>query len=133
MELKDMIEKIGRAFEEFKSENDARLKAMETKGHADPVLVEKVEKINADMSALSAMKRQLETIETALARRQMGGGNSESDSAKAQHRTGFKNWMRKGIDSGLKDMEVKAELSTLSDPDGGFTVPEELSRTIIQE
>jgi len=130
MELKDMIEKIGRAFEEFKSENDARLKAMETKGHADPVLVEKVEKINADMSALSAMKRQLETIETSLARRQMGGGNSESDSAKAQHRTGFKNWMRKGIDAGLKDMEVKAELSTLSDPDGGFTVPEELSRTI---
>jgi len=33
MELKETIESIGRAFEQFKAENDARLKEIEKKGH----------------------------------------------------------------------------------------------------
>ena len=60
MELKETIESIGRAFETFKAENDARLKEIEKKGHVDPLLAEKVEKINADISALGEMKKQLE-------------------------------------------------------------------------
>ena len=68
MELKETIESIGRAFEQFKAENDARLKEIEKKGNADPLLAEKVEKINADLTALGAMKKQLEAIEAAVAR-----------------------------------------------------------------
>ena len=130
-ELKKIIEALGRAFEIFKSENDTRIKAIESKGHADPLLTEKIDRINADLSAFTAMKKQLEVIETIVARSRLpGGGNSEIDRAKAEHKAAFNAWMRKGVDAGLLDLEIKAELSTLSDPEGGFTVPEELNRTI---
>ena len=45
-ELKEMIEAIGRSFEEFKASNDLRIKELE-KGKGDPVLAEKVDRINA--------------------------------------------------------------------------------------
>jgi hypothetical protein len=35
-----VIEDLGHAFEEFKAENDNRLKEIEKKGHADPLLAE---------------------------------------------------------------------------------------------
>lgn len=129
-ELKGLIESIGRAFETFKSENDARIKAIETKGHADPLLVEKIEKINADLSAMAKMKTQLESIETAVARAQFPGGGGAVDKAKVDHSKGFSAYLRKGLDAGLRDLEIQASASTLSDPDGGFTVPEEVDAAI---
>ncbi len=118
-ELKDTIQALGTAFEQFKTENDKRIKELEAKGTVDPVLAEKVEKINADISKLSEMKAQLEKIETVVARGQFPGG-AKDGGAKAEHAKAFGKWMRTGIDAGLRDLEVKAEMSTLSDPDGGF-------------
>ncbi len=120
MELKETIEAIGRAFETFKAENDARIKAIEGKGHADPLLVEKVEKINKDLSAMSALKTQLEALETAIARGGLPGGGTAADKVKAEHAQAFGKWLRTGVDAGLRDLEIRAEMSTLSDPDGGF-------------
>lgn len=127
-ELKEMIEAIGRTFEEFKAANDLRIKELE-KGKSDPVLAEKVDKINTALTQMGDMKQQLEAIETAVARSQFHGGG-EINPAKAAHKKAFNAWLRKGNDDGLRDMEVKAELSTLSDPDGGYTVPEELNKNI---
>lgn len=131
MELKETIEKIGTAFDEFKAANDKRLKDIETKGYAPADVVEKVEKINAELTSLAKMKLQLEAVETAVARSAFaGGGSSEVNKAKAEHKAGFNSWFRKGAEAGLRDLEIKAELSTLSDPDGGFTVPEEIDAAI---
>jgi HK97 family phage major capsid protein len=130
LELKEMIEAIGKAFEEFKAANDLRIKALEAKGSVDPILDEKVDRINKDLSAMADMKKQLEAIETAVARGNGGGGQSELDSFKAKHKAAFNKWFRKGVDDGIRDLEVQASLSTLSDPDGGFTVPEEVDRAI---
>jgi HK97 family phage major capsid protein len=129
MELKETIESIGRAFEQFKAENDARLKEIEKKGSADPLLAEKVEKINADLTALGAMKKQLEAIETAVARGQYPGGGTAKDKEVIARAKAFTHLMRGNIDS-VKDMEIQASASTLSDPDGGFTVPEEVDTAI---
>ena len=129
MELKETIESIGRAFEQFKAENDARLKEIEKKGHTDPLLAEKVEKINADLTALGAMKKQLEAIETAVARGQYPGGGTAKDKEVIARAKAFTHLMRGNIDS-VKDMEIQASASTLSDPDGGFTVPEEVDTAI---
>jgi len=129
MELKETIESIGRAFEQFKAENDARLKEIEKKGSADPLLAEKVEKINADLTALGAMKKQLEAIETAVARGQYPGGGTAKDKEVIARAKAFTHLMRGNIDS-VKDMEIQASASTLSDPDGGFTVPEEVDAAI---
>jgi len=88
-ELKKLIEALGRAFEEFKAENDKRIKEIEN-GRHDPVLAEKVEKINAELSAMSQVKKQLEVLETAVAQGQFpGGGSAAVDVAKKGPQSGF--------------------------------------------
>jgi HK97 family phage major capsid protein len=104
-ELKDTIQALGIAFEQFKTENDKRIKELEAKGTVDPVLAEKVDKINADISRLSEMKAQLEKIEIVVARGQFPGGGKDGG-AKAEHAKAFGKWMRTGVDAGLKDLEV---------------------------
>ena len=130
MELKETIESIGRAFEQFKAENDARLKEIEKKGHADPLLAEKVEKINAEISAISDLKKHIEAVDKAVSRSILPGGGSGETQVKADHKAGFEKFFRKGTEAGLRDLEIQAGLSTLSDPDGGFLVPEEMEATI---
>ncbi len=129
-ELKETIESLGKAFEEFKAANDLRLKELE-KGKVDPVLLAKIENANKDLSAISEMKRQLEAIETAVAKSGYpGGGKSELDKIKVQHREAFDRWFRSGIEGDLKSLQFKASASTLDDTAGGFTVPEEIDKAI---
>ena len=131
LELKETIQALGKAFDAFKAENDARLKEIEKKGAADPLLIEKVDKINADIAQISALKKQLDTLETAVAQGQFpGGGKNELDRVKAQHKDAFAKFFRKGAEGGLRDLEIQAGLSTLSDPDGGFLVPEDYEQAI---
>jgi len=131
MKLEETIESIGKAFEEFKAANDERLKALEEKGSVDPILAEKVDKINAELSDLLKAKEKLEALETQVARLELPGGSPEPvDKAKAEYKKAFEAWFRKGIDANLNDLAVKASLSTLSDPDGGFVVPEEIDKEI---
>ncbi len=129
-ELKKLIEAIGRAFEQFKAENDVWKKQVDARGTADPLLAVKVEAINADLSKMSAMKVQLEALETAMARQQFPGGGIIVNQAKMAHAKAFDKWFRKGIDDGLRDLSIQAAASTLSDPDGGFTVPEQVDAAI---
>lgn len=127
-ELKEMIESIGRAFDEFKASNDLRLKEIEKKGSVDAVLAEKVERINKDLSAMSEMKKQLEAIETAVARSANKYGG-DVDNAKAAVNRAFRALMQGKVEA-VKDLDIQAAASTLSDPDGGFTVPEEVDAAI---
>lgn len=117
MELNKVIEDLGRSFEEFKAANDSRLKEIEAKGSADPLLTEKVEKANADVSALT---KALDSVEKELARK----SGAKTDVAKDEHTKAFNQFMRRGVEDGLRDAEVKAAITTDSDPDGGFLVPE---------
>jgi len=52
-DLNDIASLAG-AFEEFKNTNDARLAQIESKGSADYVTTDKLDKINADLTALQA-------------------------------------------------------------------------------
>ncbi|MDH4319943.1 MAG: phage major capsid protein [Desulfobulbaceae bacterium] len=130
-ELKETILDLGKAFEQFKAENDQRLADMEKKGHVDPLLAEKVDRINKDITAIAKLKDQLEVLETKIARGDFGGGGTtELDRAKAEHKMAFDTWFRKGTDNGLRDLEVKAALTTQSDPDSGYLVVEEYEQAI---
>jgi len=73
-ELKKLIEAMGRAFEEFKATNDARIKAIEEKGHTDPLIEGKMTKIAEDLAGMEVMKTQLEAIEKAVAKFEAPGG-----------------------------------------------------------
>ena len=135
-ETKKAIASLGNTYEEFKIANDERLKKLEAKGTVDPLLTEKVEKINADVTELSKMKAELDLLakEVAQAKTLPGGGDSEVNGARAEHKDAFEKWFRSGGEANLanvKQLQVKAGLSTLSDPDGGYIVaPPEFDKAI---
>jgi len=130
-EIKGLIMEMGKAFEQFKAANDARIAEIEKRGHADPLLVEKVEKASAGVGEISAeMKRRLDAIEVEMAKRDFPAGGRAADATKMAHAEAFTKWFRKGVDAGLRDLEVRAGLSTMSDPDAGFLVPEEMEAGI---
>lgn len=123
-EIKELFGQLNTTFDEFKAENDKRLKQIEAKGHADPLLEAKVDKINAAISDFDAKyKARLDEIE-AKAQRQGLGGVSDDDKAKADYRAGFNAFARKG--------EIQAALSVGSDPDGGYSVPIEVDTNVLQ-
>jgi HK97 family phage major capsid protein len=124
---KALVAQIQAAFAEFKETNDAALK-----GKADDAVVsEKLGAINASITDLTSA---LETAQSQLAAAQLGGAGDDGLTAEAREHAGvFNTWFRKGdraIDADLRDLEVKAKLTTQSDPDGGYLVPETMEAGI---
>lgn len=124
-----VLAELQKAFHEFKAENDKQLAEIRAKGHSDPLLAEKVDKINAHMTELDGVKAELDKLQTIVARGSYGGDGGVNP-AVSEHTKAFNAWFRKGVDAGLNDLEVKAALKTSSDPDGGYVVPVEMEQTI---
>ena len=127
MELKEVIDGLGRSFEEFKKTNDELLKA-KADGKAIADVEAKLAKINDDIAKFSELKAALDAIEKKLNR---PGAAGEADPAKAEHKAAFGKFLRKGIDDGLGELQQKAYNIT-TDADGGYAVPEELDRDILE-
>lgn len=127
VELKDVeevAEALGKKFDEFKTRNDKRVDALEEeKGK----LAGQVESLNGKLSELDDLKTALEK-ELAAIKRPGGGGSSKEAAA---HKSAFMQFVRKGKDDGLAEIQHKA-LQTTVDSDGGYAVPEELDRNILQ-
>lgn len=96
----------------------------------DVVREEKIDRMNA---GITDMQKALDKAVADVAALQVGGGGSGvGDPDKAAHAQAFDKFFRRGVEAGLRDLEVKAALSTDSDPDGGYVVPEEMEGTIDQ-
>ena len=122
-ESQDVYEAMMRTFEDFKSENDARLKAVEMRG-GDVIADEKVARIDA---ALTAQQQRLDELALKSARPALG-----ADSARhgfTAHKSAFDSYIRSGESAGLRQIETKA-MSVGSSPDGGYLVPEETETEI---
>jgi len=123
-DVKQVAEEIGAKFTEFKATNDKRFEALESeKGK----LAGTVDTLNGKLSELDELKSGLEKELLALKRPGAAGVNKDT----AAHKSAFNTFVRKGIEDNLKELQQKA-LSTTVDGDGGFAVPEELDRNIIQ-
>ena len=126
MQLKELLEKQNQAFSDFKAANDIRIKALEAKGHVDPLLEEKVDKANKEIGEIA---KQMADIEKKLGRPR--GQGSDADSEVEEHKAAFSKFLRKGRDEGLRELERKA-LNLTADDDGGYAVPTELDTDILQ-
>ncbi|TKI02671.1 phage major capsid protein [Martelella alba] len=126
VEIKDVeqvAQDLQKKFDEFKEKNDARLSAVEQeKGK----LAGEVETLNGKLSELDTLKSALEDE---LKRVKRPGGATQSKEA-SEHKSAFMEFMRKGRDDNLRELERKA-LQIGVDEDGGYAVPEELDRTIL--
>lgn len=123
----ELLNQLNAAFEAFKTENSAA-QADLRKG-LDVVRTEKVDRINAEISAL---QKELDRVNTAIATQRLGTpGGAALDPAQAAHQKAFNQWFRKGEgEAELRDMQVSAKLVTGSDPDGGYVVPEQMEKAI---
>lgn len=128
VEISALVGKLGAAFDAFKSANDDRIKALE-KGKEDVVTTEKVDKINGAVGDLDKELRAL-SVKVEAARTASSDDKTLLSPEAKEHKKAFNSMLRKGVDAGLNDLAVKASLSTDSNPDGGYVVPEELDRNI---
>lgn len=126
---KALIGEINKAFEAFKAEHTKEVADIKA-GMADVVQTDKVDRINA---AITTLGEQLDESNKAIAALKVGGAGDGADPAVSDHTKAFNAWFRKGdraIDADMRDLEVKAALTTDKDDDGGYLVPEEMSNTI---
>ncbi len=122
-----VLAELQKTFEEFKAAREKELEGINAK-LADVVQTEQVARINAELTELT---RALDEINAARAAGQIGSGSgSELSAVKREHAQAFNSYFRRGAEAGLRDLEVRAELTTQSDPDGGFLVPEETEAQI---
>ena len=125
-DIKDLLEKQGRAFEEFKASLTEAEKTKTAEANA------KVDKLNDELTRigkeLKAIAVNVEAAEAAAARPNRGDGTKATPEQVA-YKSGLFNYMRKGEESGLRDLEKKA-LTAGSNPDGGYTVPTEIDTMI---
>lgn len=126
MDLNKTVTDLNSAFAEFKTANDSRLKAIETKGYAPADVEQKVKELN---DKISEYETQLKQIKTAMNRPAQGGeqGGEQKSEKQLQYEKSFKGYLRKGG----SDQEVKA-LSSDSEQDGGLLVTPEMSSEIIK-
>lgn len=123
-DVEQVAQELQSKFDDFKSKNDKRIDALESeKGK----LAGQVETLNGKLSELESLKSDLETELAAVKR---PGAPQQQSKAATEHKTAFMQFMRKGDDDGLRDLERKA-LQIGTDEDGGYAVPEELDRNIL--
>ena len=58
-EVKNAVEDMAKAFEEFKATNDQRLKALEKKGSVDPLVTDKIKKIEETMDGQEDLNQEI--------------------------------------------------------------------------
>lgn len=125
MDYKQLLESLQKAFADFKKANDERLEQLEAKGNTDPLLEEKVDKANAEITKLQGQLDELAKKQN----RPAGMGDDVSEDV-IEHAKAYGKFLRKGHEEGLVELQEKA-LNITTDADGGFAVPEELDRNIL--
>lgn len=128
-EILKAVDAVQQSFAAFKAQNDAAIAEIK-KGKPDVITTEHVERINADVGKNAQAVEELQRKIAALAVSGAGDAGGVTPERRA-HRTGFNAYVRKGVNEhGLRELEVKAALSSDSDPDGGFIVPDETDAAI---
>ena len=102
-------------FEAYRCANDQRLAAVEAKGAADPLLSEKVDRIEA----------ALQQRERAARRPALGAAVADAPQAD-ERKAAFDGYLRTGVSAGLETKGLSEGVST----SGGYVVTSELERLI---
>lgn len=122
-DIEEVAADLKGTFEDFKKKNDQELDGIKAeKGK----LSKQVDKINEKLGDLDKLKDELEK-ELKAAKRPGATKGKEAD----EHKTAFYQFMRKGTEDGLAELEKKA-VNVGTDSEGGYAVPEELDKTLLE-
>lgn len=127
-DVRVLAREIAASFEALKAANDARLEEIEKRGAADPILEEKLSRIER---ALSRQQSAVERLALEQARPALGEDprHSHSKGVDPEHKSAWGAYLRKGDDSGLARLDLKA-LTQGTESQGGYVAPPELDRLI---
>ncbi|QWT15315.1 phage major capsid protein [Sphingobium xenophagum] len=120
-------EELMGVWEEFKSANDARLKAIEA-SVTDPIAEDKLTKLEAEISKLTGAVEAVAEEQKSLAKKS-GRPGASAETAELEYKNAFGAWFRNG--KGEDALEAKSlTLGGDSGKDGGFTVPVEVNMAV---
>lgn len=122
-DVNEVAKELKGAFEDFKKANDKELNAIKSEKQK---LEEKTDKMNEKLGEIDSLKAELEKELKAAKRPDAAKGKDVE-----AHKTAFLQFLRKGSDDGLADLQQKA-VQVAVEADGGYAVPEELDRTLLQ-
>jgi len=127
MEIKEQLDKLGTAFEEFKKTNDLRLKEISEKGQASSATETKLAKVESDIEKL---EKSIEKMTAALNRTAQESTETK-EKGNAKYKAAMQEFMRKGtpINPEVFPQEYK-DMSVQVDQDGGFLVSPEMASEI---
>lgn len=143
-QVKALNDKIGPVFEEFKKTNDRILEIEKKAGTVDPLLQEKLAKLETVIGDVVAVKDGQLQLKAAMERLARGGhGHAEEKETPQilEAKAAFNAFLRKGrfaggenefaYDKATSDVERKA-MSVISDADGGYMVTSDMSGRIVK-
>lgn len=158
-QVKQALDALNKAFEDFKKLNDERLKQIEARGQADPTLQEQVDKANAEIDKLrkelaqaqAAAQTRMDQLEADNSRPPGGGPVSQDEAEHARgfqalvtgqaveqadleqyraYRRAFSSYLRRGERALAGD--ILATLSVGSDPSGGYWVTPDVGGRMVE-
>ncbi|MFK7793284.1 MAG: phage major capsid protein [Devosiaceae bacterium] len=116
-----IIANMMEALSAYRDTNDERLDALEKRSGADPLLTDKLARIDATLDSNTDKLNRL----SAVAQRPRLE-TSSALSQRSEHASAFERYVRSGVANGLN---LKA-MESGTDADGGFLVPQEAESTI---
>lgn len=151
-ELNATITKIAETVEQMRSKNDERLKEIEKRGAADPLLNETIAKMQAELAELKTTREAIEELRKKMGRPQVGAEGKQMTAAQKEHRTAMLGYLRNPSSRAAQERLEKAEKAAISDEEraakeefetravatttdgaGGYAVPEVIASQIQRE
>lgn len=124
-EIKNAVEALAKSVEDFRAVD------RDYKSRAEAEIREAREKASAAIDAAEAAKKAAEEATKKAARATVGGSAGDANVDKAEHKKAFGAFLRKGIETGLADLERKA-VNVTTAGDGGYALPEQIESVIAQ-
>ena len=130
-----VVSDLNKRFDEFKDTHSQEIAEIRKNGVADPLTVEKLEKLDRAVSDLATTQDQ---IAAKMNRPQTGGSGVEDSEAAVNHKSAFNAWVRDPGNNELKSALQAAERDAVAQKavtvataaSGGYALPEEISRSI---
>ncbi|MDR0572406.1 MAG: phage major capsid protein [Rickettsiales bacterium] len=132
--IEEKVDFINNTWEHFKEVNNDRLSEIERKGSPDPLTEIKLDTINNILNQLEEQKSKISVLEIAASRPQNATNAPEFKKEDHEYKSAFNNYLRKGIDSELFNLEQKRDLGTNlaeSSSYGGFLLLPSIQKMLL--
>lgn len=127
-EVRSATDTLARAFEEYKSVNDARLNEIEHRGSGDVLLDEKLGRMDQNINKL---QDDISKVKTSMRRPAKGAmAFKDRDADDNGYKDAFMRYVTKGVEADIAAFQRK-DMDVIADQQGGLMVPVEMADRIV--